>query len=136
MDPVHRPFLWPMVPAAFRSQDRPLGFGRNIQGLALVDDMDGEKSERFVAGKRKRAVRSVTNVDLGVPASYAIGSPSGVTAVAPLTIRRPIRAPNATAAPQTEKLFSICRNLDMSELMLWWLRLSILTARQARAGMQ
>jgi len=31
------------------------------------------------------------------------------------TIRRPVPAPNATAVPRTEKLFSICRNLDMSE---------------------
>jgi hypothetical protein len=54
-----------MVPAAFQSHDRPLRFGRNIQGLALVDDMDGEKLERFVAGNRKRPVRNVTNVDLG-----------------------------------------------------------------------
>ena len=31
--------------------------------------MDGEKPERFVAGNRERAVRNVTNFDLGGPAS-------------------------------------------------------------------
>ena len=36
-----------------------------MQGLALVDDMDGEKPERFVAGNREGAVRNVPNFDLG-----------------------------------------------------------------------
>jgi hypothetical protein len=53
------------VPAAFRSHDRLLRFGRIIQGLALVDDMDGEKLERFVAGHRERPLRNVTNVGHG-----------------------------------------------------------------------
>ena len=61
MGPGDRPVLWPIVPVAFR----PLGLGRNIQGLALVDDVDGEKLERLVAGHRERAVRNVANVDLG-----------------------------------------------------------------------
>src|ERR1700688_3573839 len=61
MGPGDRPVLWPIVPGDFR----PLGFGRNIQGLALVDDMDGEKLECFVAGHRERAVRNVANVDFG-----------------------------------------------------------------------
>ena len=45
--------------------DRSLGFSRTIQGLALVDDTDGEKVERFAAGNRERPVRNVTNVGHG-----------------------------------------------------------------------
>jgi hypothetical protein len=40
-------------------------FDRNRHRLAFIDDMDGKKLERLVAGDFESAVRHIANVDFG-----------------------------------------------------------------------